>query len=202
MATVESSSIREAIRSANRFTRMRAGQMTCEFVEFPSVTTPSGDALRVAQVPLTEYEAQQGVIAAANLEVADNFAGMTARNRAALLSDVWHSLREPSDLTRKAFESVEEMAQVLEPTDIDLASDSLTTLMDYASPAIDGLSDKDLVELKKAFAKIDWSALSGRRWAAVKQCCLILVPELLQAKLSGFSSTESSTTKSGNGEST
>lgn len=198
----ENTRIRDAIKNASRLTRMRQGQLAFEYIEFDSLVGDSGDKVRLAQIPINESEAQRGIIEAANLGVADNYAGMTARNRAAMLSDVWHSLRDPSDLTKMAFESIEEMADALEPTEIDKGIDCLAMLMDYASPSIDGLSQEDLDDLKKAFAGTDWSALSGRRWAAVKQCCLTLVPELLQVKLSGSSSTDSSTTTSVEEEST
>lgn len=194
--------IREAIRDSNRLARMRMGQAAWEPITFPTMSDASGDPIRFAQVPLTEAETQQGVMLAAGLDVQENMAGYTARNRAAQVSDVWHSLRDPHDLSQKAFESIEEMVAELEPTDIDLAVDGLSILMDYASPSIDGLSDEVLDDLKVAFAETDWSALSGRRWAAVKLCCQHLLPELLQAKLSGSTSTESSTTRTDDTEST
>ena len=197
------STIREAIKDASRLSRMRMGNAVFEYIEFDSIRNEDG-VVRFAQVPLTEAEVQQGVLAAANVDLpaTNNMAEMTARNRAAQVSDVWCSLREPDDLNSKAFESPEELANILTPSEIDHAVDSLAAMMDYASPSLDGLSEKDLDELKKDFAAADWSGLSGRRWAAVKLCCQVLLPELLQAKLSGSTSTASSTPTSDEGEST
>lgn len=189
------STIRDAIANASRLARMRQGQQVFEPVEVPSLSLP-GEPLILAQIPLTESETQQGVIAAATLDVPDNLAGMAARNRAAAVSDLWHSLRDPADLSQKAFDNVEELTEQLTPTDVDHLIDALAMLMEYASPDIDGLSQKDLEELKKGFAEIDLSVLTGRQWAAVKLCFQVLLPELLQAKLSGSTSTESSTERS------
>lgn len=190
-------SIREAIRDANRLTRMRMGQDAPDVVEIPSMP-----GIRVAQVPLTEMESQAGVILAAALEVDDNAAGLQARNRIAIASDVWHSLRLPNDSGEMVFGSIEEMREELSPSDITYLADNLGMMMEYASPAIDGLTDEDLADLKKDFVETDWSGLTGRRWAAVKLCISILFPELLQAKLLGSGSTDSSTSMNENEEST
>lgn len=191
------SSIRDTIKEQSRLARMRMGQDAPEMVDIPSLTE-----VRVAQVPLTEREAQQGVILSASLEVLDNAGGLQARNRACIESDVWNSLRDPSDPEAKVFDSIEDMNGDLLSSDIDYLADNLMLLMSYASPSIDGLSDADLEDLKKVFGETDWSALTGRRWAAVKLCCETLFPELLQAKLRGIGSTDSSTSRSASDEST
>lgn len=180
--------ISDAIREGTRLARMRLGQEVPEWFTVPSKTD-----VRVALVPLTEAETQQGVIAAASLEVVDNAAGLAARNRMALHHDLWRAMRDPQDPQQLAFDSPTEMTELLTPDDIDFFSDHLTTLMDYASPSVDGLSEKDLDDLKKAFAEIDLNVLTGRQWAAVKLCFQALLPELLQAKLFGSISTESLT---------
>jgi hypothetical protein len=179
------STVREAIREQNRLTRMRLGQEVGERVQIPSVE------VGVLLVPLTEGESQQGLFAAAALEVPDNQAGLMARERAATISDVWHAVRDPGDATRKVFATPDEMVEELDPRDIDYLADQLVLIQSYASPALDGLSQEELNELKKAFGETDWSGLTGRRWAAVKLCCSILFPELLQVKLRGSSSTDS-----------
>lgn len=190
-------SIREAIREANRLTRMRMGQEAPDFVDIPSK-----QGVRAAQVPLTERESQAGLIRAAALEVQDNAAGLQARNRAAIESDVWNSLREPDNPDAKVFTSIDEMTDELEGSDIDYLADNLMLLMSYASPSIDGLSDAQLDDLKKAFGETDWSALTGQRWAALKLACSTLFPELLLVKSRGTGSTELLTTRSENDEST
>jgi hypothetical protein len=190
------SSVREAIRQSSRLARMRLGQFAPEKVSIPSMPE-----IQVDMVPLTEAEAQRGIMRAAEIEIGDNMAGIQVRNRAAIELDVWHSLRDPHDVTKQLFESVETMVDELEPTDIDALADRLATLMEYASPSIDGLSDQDLDDLKKAFMEIQLNELTGRQWAAVKQCFQALLPELLQVKLFGSFSTESSTPTNGSEES-
>lgn len=194
--------IRDTIRNANRLTRMRMGQSIAEPFEVPSIKGESGEPLVLMQVPLSEAEVQMGLVAAVTLDVPDNEASLMLRNRVAAQNDVWHSLRDPADILVKAFESIDEMLSTLEPTDIDLAIDHLATLMDYSSPSIDGISEEVLDDLKADFARTDWSELSGRRWAAVKLCCQVLIPELLQARLRGSTSTPSSTSTSEESEST
>lgn len=196
------SSMRDAIREKTRLARMRQGQDVGEPTDIPSLQDPeNGEMVRVMVVPLMESESQQGLMRAAFLEVPDNAAGIQARNRAAMESDVWHAVREPGDISKKVFASIEDMVETLAPTDIDYLFDALALVMDYASPSIDGLTDKDLDELKKAFGEMDWSGLTGRRWAAVRLTLLILFPELLQGKLRGFTSTDSATATNANGAS-
>lgn len=188
--------VREAIREQHRLARMRNGQDVPERVDIPSMP-----GIGACLVPLTEAESQRGIVAAADLNVNDNQAGMMARERAATISDIWHALREPGDPDRRVFDSPEDMTATLVPTDIDHLADKLVLLQDYASPAIDGMSEEELNDLKKAFGETDWSGLTGRRWAAVKLTCSVLFPELLAAKLRGSSSTASATTTNENGES-
>jgi hypothetical protein len=192
-------SVREAIKEQNRLARMRMGQEAPDFVDIPSMP-----GVRAVQVPLLEREAQAGIIRAADIDVPDNSAGLQARNRIAIESDVWHSLREIDDPSKHVFESIDEMVgeEGLDPGDIDHLADNLRILMDYSSPALDGFSDKELDDLKKVFAETDWSALTGKRWAALKLCVSILFPELLQARSLGTGSTDSSTPTSAEAAST
>lgn len=190
-------SMREQIRKSQRLTRMRLGQQVFEWFEFESIVADDGSKYRVAMVTLNEAEVQRSVFYAAELDVADNMIGTVLRDRAAKQHDVWLSLREPDDIETLVFESVVEMVETLESNDIDRAVTQLSLLMDYASPVLDNISAEDLNDLKKAFAATEWSALTGPQWAAVKLCCQQLLPDLLQAKLSGSTSTESSTERNG-----
>lgn len=190
-------SLREQIKEGNRLTRMRLGQDAPEYTQLPA-----HPEIRVAVVPLTERETQQGMLYAASIDVSDNSAGINARNRAAIHSDVWNALRDPGNIDAKVFASIEEMVVELEPFEIDHLADILTVLMDYASPASDGLTDKHLEALKKASETIGWNGLYGRRWAVVKLYLSVMSPELLAASLSGDGSTNSSTEKNASDEST
>jgi hypothetical protein len=189
--------MREKIREHSRLARMRAGQEVPEFV-----TIPSMPEIRCVIIPLTESESQAGIIRAAALDVLDNAAGIQARDRICIESDVWHALREPDDFTQRVFGSIDDMLEELDATDISVLADELAALMDYASPAIDGLTDEQLDELKKAFGETDWNGLTGRRWALVKMACQALFPDLLRVKSLGSTSTESSTGKNENAKST
>ena len=124
--------VREAMREQHRLARMRNGQDVPERVDIPSMS-----GIGACLVPLTEAESQRGIVAAADLNVNDNQAGMMARERAATISDIWHALREPSDIDRRVFATPEDMTTTLVPTDIDYLADKLTLLQDYASPAIE-----------------------------------------------------------------
>jgi hypothetical protein len=192
--------VREKIREQNRVKRMRLGQEAPELVTIPSMD--GDEAIRVAMVPLTEAESQSSLILASSLDVLDNSAGLQARNRVTVQNDVWNACRDPEDSTKKVWPSVDEMVKDIEPTDVDWLFDQLTTLMDYASPAMDGLTEEDLAELKNGFALIDWNELTGRRWSALKLCLSILSPELLAARSRSFTSTMKSTTTSESDEST
>jgi hypothetical protein len=180
-----------------RLARMRGGQDMPELVPIPSM-----EGIRAAMVPLSEAEAQAGLIAAAALNAEDNAAGLQARNRIAIQHDVWHSLREPDDTSQRIWPTVEEMVGDLAPGDVDNLHDQLSLLMDYASPAIDGVTDEELNDLKKAFGEIDLSALTGRRWAAVKLCVSNLFPELLLVRSLGSTSTDNVTETKEKGAST
>ena len=194
--------IREQLKDQMRLKRMRMGQEAPEYVTIPSTLGSEEGAIQVALVPLTEAESTQGLIRAASIDVPDNIPGAQLRARAATTSDIWHAMRDPADITQKAFESIEDMTATLEPSDIDTMIDELSVLMDYASPTLDGLSEEELDNLKKAFVLIDWSALTGRRWSALRLCLSLLLPELLQARFSSTTSTSSLTTTNGNDEST
>jgi hypothetical protein len=191
------SKLADQIREKNRLARMRLGQEAPDLIELPA-----HPEIRVAMVPLSERETQMGMIYGASLDVPDNSAGLQARNRAVSHSDLWNSLRDPSDLNAKVFDSVEDLIDELAPEEIDILLDNLATLMDYSSPHGDGLTDEVLDHLKKASETIEWSGLTGRRWAVVKLYLSVMSPELLQVSLYGLGSTESSTTRSENGEST
>lgn len=191
------SAVRDAIRQANRLARMRMGQDAPELVEIPSKPD-----IRVALVPLNEAETQQGLIGAANLDVPDNMVGITARNRVAVHMDIWNAIRDPEDVSKKVFESVDAMLEDLEPMDIDYFTDYLATLMEYASPQLDKLSAEALDELKKALTGIDWNELTGRQWLVLRLCLSVLLPDQLAVRLSGSTSTSNSTTRSEDAAST
>lgn len=188
---------KEQLKEQTRIKRIRMGQDAPEMVPIPS-----NESVRLALVPLTEAESMQGMIRAATVEAPDNIVGARIREREAMLSDIWLALRDPDNPSERAFDSIREMTETLEPNDIDHMIDQLSILMDYASPTLDGISDEELDNLKKAFVLIDWRGLTGRRWSALRLCLSLLLPELLQVRYSSTISTASSMERNVNDEST
>jgi hypothetical protein len=181
-------SAREAIKKEGRLRRMRLGQDAPEFVNL--ITNPE---IRVALVPLTEAEYHIGLKAAMDLPAADNAQGMMYRDRWQQVTDVWNALREPHNPTQRVYESVEQMVAELEHTDINYLSDMYLRMVEDSSPALDGVTDEQIEELKKACLTIDWSVLSGRAWWHLKAFLSSLTPEQLQVKLPGSLSTQNLT---------
>src|SRR5256885_310526 len=126
--------MREAIREGSRLSRMRQGNEVPDYVDIPSM-----EGVRVALVPLTEAELARGLSYAAQKgdDTPETFSGVQYRSRLAIQSDLWHAVREPGDITAKVFESIEDMVEVLEPSDIDYLNMQLATMMNFASPAMD-----------------------------------------------------------------
>jgi hypothetical protein len=178
---------------------MRMGQDIGEYVDIPSM-----DGVRALMVPLTERETQKGLLYGAELEVPDNVSGIMARERAVKQSDVWHSLREMDNPDKKVFSTIEDMIgdDGLEPEDLDHLHQALATLMDYASPTLEGITAELWSELKKVLSGVELSELTGRQWAVVKLLCQHLAPQLLQARYSGSHSTEPLTPTNGDDAST
>jgi hypothetical protein len=191
------STVREEIQRQQRLARMRQGQLAPELEDIPSM-----DGVRVGLVPLTESEAQQGMLAAATFEVDENFAGMQARNRVALVHDVWNACREPSQPDKKVWESPAAMQSELDPGDIDYLAMRLSVLMDYAAPSFEQITEKELEALKKACQTLPWRELSGTQAAAARVFLSTVLPEALPASLYGRTSTDSSTQTSERDEST
>lgn len=191
------SDIIEKMRELSRLKRIRMGQDAPEWGHIPSMPE-----IRIALVPLLERESQASLAAAAGIEVADNALGMQVRARTAQQWDVWQACRKLEEPDKYVWDSVEQMTEFLEPDDLDALHDQLSVLMDYASPSLEGLTDQDLADLKNGFVLIDWNALTGRRWSALRLCLSHLLPELLLAKQPSITSIPSSITRSESDEST
>jgi hypothetical protein len=182
---------REAIKEGSRLRRMRLGQDAPEFEYLRS-----NPEIRVALVPLTEAENEYSLKAAMQLPAEDNTQGLLYRDRWQQMCDLWQATREPHDIEKKVFESVEEMTTELEARDINYLSEAYMRMLDESTPLQDGVTDEQLEELKKAFVTIDWSVLSGKAWWHLKQCLSYLGQEPLKVKLPGSSSMASLTGRS------
>lgn len=171
------------LREHRRLARMRLGQDAPDLIALKSAPE-----IRVALVPLTEAEYELGLHAAAGLDVQDNAYGVEARDRLLQVNNLFHAVRDPNDTGKKLFESPEQLATELENVDINHLTEMYGRLVDDSSPALEGLSDEDLDDLKKALETIDWNALSGKPWFHLKSFFLTLTPEQLRVSSFGFSS--------------
>lgn len=174
-----------------RLERMRLGQAVCDFVKLPS-----DDQLRLCIVPLMEAEYRQVLEKVAVISAPDNLAGMQLRDRTQAQEICVRAIRDESDLSRRLFDTVEEMMEDLEQVDIDQVIDQYNEMVERSSPSLDGIPDEELEHLKKVLQEMDWNALSGRAWYAAKRFLSEISPQLLQANLLGSTSIKSSITKS------
>lgn len=169
---------------ARRIERMRLGQSTCQIINLPDAE------LRFALVPLTEEEFDMGIAYSASIDVEDNLGGAEKRDRAQMHSDIFHAARQVEDLNVKYFDSIEAVKQ-LDLEDINRITQMYVHMSIEVSPSLDGISEEELEELKKASGEIAWSELNGPQWIALKHYLLLTMPELLMAKLSGSTSIDS-----------
>jgi len=174
---------REEIQK-RRIERMRQGQGAGEIV----VLEESG--LRFNIVPLTEREFDMGISYSASIDVEDNLGGAQARDRAQMHSDIYHAARVVEDLTTHYFDDIEAVKEI-GLDELNYIGERYQMMALETSPTLDGLSDEEVAELKKAFEAIEWNELSGPQWIAVKRCLLLTLPTLLMDKLSGSTSTDS-----------
>jgi hypothetical protein len=163
--------VKEEIKE-RRLERMRQGQKVAEIV--PLVSDPE---IRVALVPLTEAEFVQVLQLVSKLQTMDTMAGMQWQSRVQSEEVLVRSLRDPNDLETRLFESVVEMTENLEASDIERLVDEYNGMTDKANPQIDGISADEFEQLKKVLQKMDWNALSGRSWYAAKRFLGALITE-------------------------
>ena len=188
-------SIAEALKE-RRIARMREGQSVPEI--FPLRSAPD---VRVALIPLTEAEYDLALAQAAAIEVADNSFGLERRGRHAQAVQLWYSVRDPLDLTKLAFDSVDEMRSVLEPADINFILEKYTEMVDLYSPGLEDLTDEQMDELKKALQAIDLRGLYGKPAYHLKCFFLTLTVDQLQDRSPWLTYTDSLTPTSDEPES-
>lgn len=160
------SDLLERLKETRRIAKMRLGQAAPDYV-----TLPDRPSIGFALVPLIEKEYQWTMEQAAAIPAPENVYGVDLRDRTMQVCTLLCALREPENHDKKAFESLEQMLDPelgLEPTEINYLSECYQRLVDFSSPVLDGLSDEQLDELKKALVTIDWNALSGKPWWHLK----------------------------------
>lgn len=183
-------SVKEGI-AARRLARMRQGQNVAEVV-----TLRSDEEIKLYMVPLTEAEYLQTLEVISAMNVKDDLAGVTMKDRRQAQETLIRSIREPNDLTMRVYDEVEEMTEQLDVTDIDELIDRYNEMVANSSPRLDGIPVQELENLKKALVEMDLNALSGRAWYAFKRFLSEAMPTLQTDNSLGSISTTKSTTPS------
>jgi hypothetical protein len=189
---MSSNGVREEFRQ-RRLDRMRQGQSAVEYVELPS-----DPEIRFALVPVSDAERSNALIAAANLDVPDNVAGIMARDHVQKVELLACSLRDPVDTEKRIFRDAKDLQEEMNAVDLDHIYDIYLEMTENSNPSIDGIPPEEFDELKKALQEISWNDLSGRSWYAAKRFLGAVIREgQLRGNSRGFSSTMKSTTTSG-----
>lgn len=187
---------RDRIRE-RRLDRMRLGQAVCSYV-----TLPSDPEIRLCIVPLTEAQYRQVLEKVSATESPDDLAGFQIKDRVQAEEIIVRSIREEHDLTERVYDSIDEMLEDLEQQDMDHLFDEYNEMIEKASPSLEGISDEELENLKKALQTMDWNDLSGSAWYAAKRFLSRISPSPLLDNSVGSISIPSSTTTSESPEST
>lgn len=200
MATTETDqtrqmSTREKIRE-RRLDRMRLGQAACDFV-----TLPSDPEIRVAIVPLTEADYRNVLQKISDMSVADDMAGAMLKDRVQAQEILVRSIREEHNLSQRIYDDVEDLLEDFEVEDVDHAIDCYNEMMDKSSPSLQGITEQELENLKKALQEMDWKELNGSSWYAAKRFLSRLSQQRLPASLFGSTSTSSAITTNDENES-
>lgn len=178
----------EKIRE-RKLDRMRLGQAVCDYV-----TLPSDPEVRLAIVPLTEAEYLQALNKVAEVPQGDDLAGAAIKDRVTSQEILVRAIREEKDLTQKVFETVDELMDVLEVQDVDHVLDMYNEMIEKSSPALDGIPEQELENLKKALQEMDWNVLSGSAWYAARRFLSRIIPKPLLDNSPGSGSISPSTT--------
>jgi len=168
-----------------RLDKMRLGKATCEIENL--LSEPD---VRVALVPLTEAEYDLCMENVVKMNVPETLTGQQFRDRALTLETLLRAAREPEDISKPMFSSVEEMNDALEVADVNYLIDMYFEMVEKSSPALEGFTEEQLSDVKKVLLEMDWSGLSGKQWYALKRFLSSLGPQQLLAKLPGSSSTQ------------
>lgn len=176
---------------------MRMGQEVPDFAYLRS-----NPEIRMAIVPLLEREAQLAWVQAADAEVRDNAYGVEARDKILKCWTLAYALRQPDNIDQRVFESGEQLAEELDDIDVGWLGEQYEATTEYASPALEGLTDEQMSELKKVLDTIDLNELSGRAWWLLKAFLLTVSGDQLRDRSLLHTSTPSLTGTSDEPEST
>jgi hypothetical protein len=172
--------ISEAIKKSNRLKKMRLGQ------EAPTFVNLRGEN-RIALVPLIEAEEEMAWVEASHLGAEDNTYGQQGMDKRFRSSTLFYAMRNPDNLKERVFDSLEELLETLNSDEINGLAEEYQMMMEFSSPKLDGVSEEELVELKKVLEMIDWNVLSGRPWWYLRNFLSSLTRTQLQDSSFGLS---------------
>jgi hypothetical protein len=170
---------------------MRMGKSVGE--AFPLLSNPE---VKVTMVPLTEAEHYQCIEVITGMDAPDSIVGAAIRDRRNANEILWRAIRNPENLQEYAFDTVDEMMDLLEVTDVNHLMDCYFEMCEEVSPTLGSFSDEDLEATKKVLEEMDLSALSGRQWYALKRFLSTVGWTLLPDNSPGSTSTNLLTTMS------
>ena len=176
---------------------MRQGQAVCDFVDLPS-----DPEIRFCIVPLTEADYLQVLAKVRDTIASDDLPGLAIRDRVQATEILVRAIREEFDLTTRVYSDVNQLLEDLQVSDVDEIFARYMEMTHKSSPSLDGVPPEELDELKKLFLAMDWSAVSGRSWYALKRFLSTITPSPLMDSLPGSGSTNSLITTSESGKST
>jgi len=176
---------------------MRLGQAVCDYV-----TLPSDPEIRMCIVPLTEADYRQVLQKVSSLNTPDDLAGVQMKDRVQAEEILVRAFREENDLTKRVYETTEQLNEDFTIYDIDHAIDVYHEMVEQSSPSLDQIPPEEFESLKKTLQTMDWNALSGSAWYAAKRFLSRITPSPLLDKSPGSSSTNSLTTTKNEEEST
>jgi hypothetical protein len=180
-----------------RLSRMRLGKAVAEIR--PLLSDPE---IQLAIVPLTESEYLNCLTKTVALDLPDNIAGASMRDRHNTNELLVRALRDPEDLTKRPFSGVDELTESLNVEDINFLMEAYWQMMAEVSPSVEMLSDADIEELKKVLGEIDWKGITGKQCYALKNFLSTLGLMLLPDNTPGSLSTSLSTLTNERDEST
>lgn len=167
-----------------RFNRMRLGPAAGNIISLLSEPDVS-----LAIVPLTEAQHEQCLEIITHMDAPDSIVGAGLRDRRNAQEILFRALRNPDNLDEQAFETREEMLEVLEVGDLNHLLDAYFEMSESDNPQIAEFTNEELEEVKKVLQEVDLNGLSGRQWYALRRFLFTLGLTLLPANSLGSTST-------------
>jgi hypothetical protein len=94
----------------------------------------SDPEIRLALVPLLDFEAEAALIEAARMDVPDNVAGLMARDHRQRVELLASSIRDPKDLDQRVYSDGLELQKELDESDIVHLYDAFLEMQENSNP--------------------------------------------------------------------